>query len=328
MAGTGSGGSSRRPWPAEMGEEHSAPGARLRQLIARPEALVLPGAADAWTARLIVHCGYPAVYVTGAGIANTMLGVPDIGLTTFSEMLEQTRRIVNSVGVPVLADIDTGFGGIANVQRTIRAYERAGVAAVHIEDQEMPKRCGHFNGKTVIPAQEMVAKVHAAVSARQTDDLMIIARTDARSVESLDAAIERAKLYLDAGADGIFVEALDAVTSSSGSARNCGACRSSPTWLRAGSHRSWAPRPGRTRLRPDRLREPAAAAGRYRHRAPTARLSQEGTSAACWTTCCRGRTGSAWWDSTAWRRPSGPCWPERPRSWPGGSCDGAMVDTA
>ena len=187
---------------------HLSPGSRLRALLCDHEVVVAPGASDALTARLIEKAGFPAVYVTGAGIANALLGVPDVGLTTLTEVAAQAAHIVASVKVPVFADADTGFGGIGNVQRTVREFERAGLAGLHIEDQSLPKRCGHFDGKSVVSKDEMVLRVHAAVDARQDDDLVIIARTDARGVEGLDAALERAALCVDAGADMIFVEGL------------------------------------------------------------------------------------------------------------------------
>ena len=187
---------------------HLSPGSRLRALLGDHEVVVAPGASDALTARLIEKAGFPAVYVTGAGIANALLGVPDVGLTTLTEVAAQAAHIVASVKVPVFADADTGFGGIGNVQRTVREFERAGLAGLHIEDQSLPKRCGHFDGKSVVSMDEMVLRVHSAVAARHDDDLVIIARTDARGVEGLDAALERAALCVDAGADMIFVEGL------------------------------------------------------------------------------------------------------------------------
>jgi 2,3-dimethylmalate lyase len=147
------------------------------------------------------------VYVSGAGIANWALGVPDLGLTTRTEVVTEVGRICSAVDVPVIADADTGYGNALAVHRTMREFERAGVAAVQLEDQVDPKRCGHFEGKDVIPAAEMEAKLRAALDARSDPDLVIIARTDARAVEGLDAAIERANRYHDAGADAIFVEA-------------------------------------------------------------------------------------------------------------------------
>ena len=187
---------------------HLSPGSRLRALLGDHEVVVAPGASDALTARLIEKAGFPAVYVTGAGIANALLGAPDVGLTTLTEVAAQAAHIVASVEVPVFADADTGFGGIGNVQRTVREFERAGLAGLHMEDQSLPKRCGHFDGKSVVSKDEMVLRVHAAVDARTDDDLVIIARTDARGVEGLDAALERAALCVDAGADMIFVEGL------------------------------------------------------------------------------------------------------------------------
>jgi 2-methylisocitrate lyase-like PEP mutase family enzyme len=182
---------------------------QLRKLLAGDGVVVMPGASDAWTAKLIDKAGFPAAYVTGAGIANSMLGVPDIGLTTQTEMVTQIGHIAAAVDIPVLADADTGFGGVANIQRTIREYERIGVAGLHLEDQEMPKRCGHFAGKSVVSIEDMVLRLHAALDARADSDFMIIARTDARGVEGFDRAIERAKAYAHTGVDAIFIEALE-----------------------------------------------------------------------------------------------------------------------
>jgi 2-methylisocitrate lyase-like PEP mutase family enzyme len=168
---------------------------------------VAPGAADAWTGRLIEEAGFPALYVTGAGVANVLLGVPDIGMTTLTEMVGQAKRIAGAVQIPVIADADTGFGGVASIQRTVREYEQAGLAGLHIEDQQMPKRCGHFDGKSIVPPEEMVLRLHAALDARRDPAFVIIARTDARAVEGLEAAIRRARLYATVGVDAIFVEA-------------------------------------------------------------------------------------------------------------------------
>jgi len=183
----------------------------LRPLLDADEISILPGATDPWTARLIERVGFRGVYMTGAGLANAMLGVPDIGLTTLTEMATQAGRIAQSVDVPVLADADTGFGGVANVARTVREYERAGVAALHLEDQVSPKRCGHFDGTTVVPVEEMLLRLHAALEARTDPNFAVIARTDARASEGLDAAIERGRAYAAAGIDGLFVEALKTV---------------------------------------------------------------------------------------------------------------------
>jgi carboxyvinyl-carboxyphosphonate phosphorylmutase len=180
---------------------------RLRRLLAGTDPVIAPGAYDALSARLIERAGFDAIYMTGFGAAASLLGRPDVGLLSFAEMVDQARRIVQAVGVPVIADADDGYGNPLNVIRTVREYEAAGVAALHLEDQVSPKRCGHLEGKDVIPAQEMVEKIRAAVEARRSPDLVIIARTDARAVEGLDAALERARSYRDAGADMLFVEA-------------------------------------------------------------------------------------------------------------------------
>jgi 2-methylisocitrate lyase-like PEP mutase family enzyme len=184
-----------------------SPGAGLRRLLERPEVLVLPGCADALTARIAEAAGFEAVYATGAGIANTLLGQPDVGLTTMSEVLGQVERICEAVDLPVVADIDTGFGNAINARRTVRAFERAGVAAVQIEDQVFPKRCGHFSGKQVIALDEMLAKLRAVLDARDDPSLVVIARTDALATDGLDAAVDRANAFVEVGADVIFVEA-------------------------------------------------------------------------------------------------------------------------
>jgi len=186
-------------------------GRRLRQLLADDPTVLAPGAANALGARIVADCGFDTVYVSGAGIANWSLGVPDLGLTTMADVLGEVERICDAVELPVIADADTGYGNALSVHRCVRAFERAGVAAIQLEDQVDPKRCGHFEGKEVIPAAEMVAKVRSAVDARRDPDLVIIARTDARATEGLDRAIERAHIYREAGADALFVEApLDA----------------------------------------------------------------------------------------------------------------------
>ena len=169
--------------------------------------VLAPGCYDPLGARLIEEAGFAAVYMTGFGTAAGRLGRPDVGLLTLSEMVDNARRIAQAVGVPVIADADTGYGNPLNVIRTVHEYEAAGVAAIHLEDQVMPKKCGHMEDKQLIGAGEMAAKVAAAVAARERPDFLIIARTDARAVEGLDAAIERARRYRDAGADILFVEA-------------------------------------------------------------------------------------------------------------------------
>lgn len=179
---------------------------QLRQLLAKGGPGIVPGATDCFTARLIEEAGFPVVYVTGGGTANTYLGAPDLGLVTLNELASQVERIANAVSVPVIADCDTGFGGVANVGRTIRAYERAGAAGLHIEDQVFPKRCGHFDGKSVVSTKDMCYRLQAALDARTDPDFLIIARTDSRAVEGFDAALERAQCYLALGADAIFFE--------------------------------------------------------------------------------------------------------------------------
>lgn len=180
---------------------------RLRSLLEQSGILVAPGAADALTARLIQEAGFPAVYATGAGIANAQFALPDIGLLTMTEMVEQVQRLANAVDVPVIADADTGYGNPLSVQRTVREYEHAGIAAIQIEDQVSPKKCGHFAGKEVVAEEEMVQKLRAAVAARCDPDLVLIARTDSLATHGYDAAVARARLYAANGADVIFVEA-------------------------------------------------------------------------------------------------------------------------
>jgi 2,3-dimethylmalate lyase len=187
--------------------EHNGGPARLRELLAGPEPVVAPGAYDALSARLVEQAGFDVVYMTGFGAAASLLGRPDIGLLSFGEMVDQARRLVQAITVPIIADADDGYGGPMNVARTVREYEVAGVAALHLEDQVSPKRCGHMQGKAVVPVAEMAEKVRAAVDARRSEDLVIIARTDARAIEGLDAALDRARCYGEAGADVLFVEA-------------------------------------------------------------------------------------------------------------------------
>jgi 2-methylisocitrate lyase-like PEP mutase family enzyme len=165
-----------------------------------------PGCAEALTARLIARHGFEAIYMSGAGSCAVRLGAPDVGLMTALEMADNAQRIADASGLPLIADADDGYGGPMNVQRTVRAYERGGVAGIHIEDQQWPKRCGHLAGKTLIPAAEMVGKIKAACDARVDSDFVLIARTDALAVEGLDAALERGLLYEEAGADMVFVE--------------------------------------------------------------------------------------------------------------------------
>jgi carboxyvinyl-carboxyphosphonate phosphorylmutase len=183
------------------------PRARLRELLAGPGPVVAPGAYDALSARLVEQAGFEVVYMTGFGTTASLIGRPDVGLLTGAEMVDNATRMAAAVDVPVIADADTGYGNAINVVRTVRAYEQAGVAGLHLEDQVMPKKCGHLSGKAVIDAEEMVGKIRAAVEARRDPDLLLIARTDAAAVHGLDDAIDRGRRYAEAGADALFVEA-------------------------------------------------------------------------------------------------------------------------
>jgi 2-methylisocitrate lyase-like PEP mutase family enzyme len=179
----------------------------LRGLLGHDDILVLPGVADALTARIAEQAGFGAVYVTGAGFANASFGLPDIGLIGLSEVVEHVARIADAVDVPVVVDSDTGYGELLSVRRSVHQLERAGAAAIQFEDQVAPKRCGHFDGQRIVSLDDMVAKISIAVDSRRSDDLVIIARTDARGVDGIDAAVERGNAYAQAGADIIFVEA-------------------------------------------------------------------------------------------------------------------------
>ncbi len=181
---------------------------RFRELLAGPGPIVAPGVYDCISAKVVERAGFPAAFISGAGVTASILGYPDVGLQTMPEILNQARNIARSVEIPVIADVDTGYGNALNVMRTVRECEAAGVAGVFIEDQTFPKRCGHFEGKQVISAEEMVVKIKAACEARRDKDFVIIARTDARALYGLDHAIERGIKYAEAGADIIFVEAL------------------------------------------------------------------------------------------------------------------------
>ena len=178
----------------------------LRSLLGADAMVIAPGAYDGLTAKLVAQAGFPAVYMTGAGTSVSQ-GYPDFGLLTMSEMVENAARIVRSVDVPVIADADTGYGNELNVFRTVQEYERRGVAAIHIEDQVSPKKCGHLDDKEIVPREDYVAKIRAAVAAKRDGDFMIIARTDARAVAGLEEAVARANAALAAGADMAFVEA-------------------------------------------------------------------------------------------------------------------------
>ncbi len=180
--------------------------ATLRALLARPEMVVAPGSYDAISARAIAHAGFPALYMTGAGTAAS-LGFPDFGLITLTEMAANAQRIARSVDIPLIADADTGYGNELNAFRTVQEYERAGVAGIHIEDQEFPKKCGHLDNKQVIPREDYIAKIRAAADAKASPDFLLIARTDSRAMLGLDEAVARANAALEAGADMAFVEA-------------------------------------------------------------------------------------------------------------------------
>lgn len=179
---------------------------RLRELLRAGDVVVAPGVWDGLSARLVARAGFPAAYATGGGIARSM-GYPDLGLLSLSEIASRLANIVEHAGVPVIADADTGYGNALNAQRAVREFERAGVAALHLEDQTFPKRCGHYDDKSVVPTAEMAQKLRAARDAMTDSDIVLIARTDALAVEGLDAAVERAQAYAAAGADVIFIEA-------------------------------------------------------------------------------------------------------------------------
>lgn len=180
----------------------------LAARLAEPRLLLAPGVYDALSALLAAQAGFEALYLSGASIAYTRLARPDIGLTTFSEVADTLARITERVARPVIVDADTGFGNALNVQRTVRGFERAGAAMIQLEDQGFPKRCGHLEGKSVVPVAEMCGKLRAALDARADAGTLILARTDALAVEGLDAAFERAERYLECGVDALFIEAL------------------------------------------------------------------------------------------------------------------------
>lgn len=183
----------------------------LRRMLDGPEIVVLPGAYDALSARLAERAGFAAMFTTGFGFSAAALGMPDFGLLTMSETMDRVRHVVSAVKVPVVADMDTGYGNPLNVQRTVREVIQAGAGGIILEDQEWPKKCGHFEGKRVIAAEDHAAKLRAAIDARGDDDLVIIARTDARAPLGLEEAIRRGQMYRDSGADVVFVEAPQSV---------------------------------------------------------------------------------------------------------------------
>ena len=187
-------------------------GAILRRDVSARRGLMVAGASNALSARLIEQLGFEAVYLTGAGITNTFYGLPDLGFIGLADLAQHTAATRDAVQIPIIVDADTGFGNELNVRHTVRTLERAGANAIQLEDQQMPKKCGHFSGKAVIPLAEAVSKVKAAVDARQSADFLIIARTDARAIEGLEPALARAAAFAEAGADITFVEAPESVT--------------------------------------------------------------------------------------------------------------------
>ncbi|MBX9610024.1 MAG: isocitrate lyase/phosphoenolpyruvate mutase family protein [Burkholderiales bacterium] len=184
------------------------PPSPLQQRLTQPTALLAPGVYDALSALVAEQAGFEALYLSGASIAYTRLGRSDVGLTTYTEVEDTLARITERVRTPVIVDADTGFGNALNTQRTVRGFERAGAAMVQLEDQDFPKRCGHLDGKAVVPVAQMCGKLRAALDARQNAGTLILARTDAVAVEGLDAALDRAERYLECGVDALFVEAL------------------------------------------------------------------------------------------------------------------------
>lgn len=187
--------------------ETMKPTQKLRQLLNEQGIIVAPGAADALVAKIIEQAGFPAMYMSGAGVSYMTLGKPDVGLITMSEMIQKAAYLAEAVSIPIIADADTGYGGVLNVARTVAEFERAGMAGIQLEDQVMPKKCGHLRDKQVVSRNEALARVKAALDARQDPDFIIIARTDARAVLGMEEALERGQMFADAGADVIFVEA-------------------------------------------------------------------------------------------------------------------------
>lgn len=183
----------------------------LREMLNSGEIIMAPGAYDVWSAKLVEAAGFKAIYMTGYGVSASVIGKPDIGIMTFTEVATMAHNMAFATNIPLIADCDTGFGNALNVMRCVEEFESAGVAAIQLEDQLMPKRCGHMEGKVLIPMEDMVAKIRAAVAARKDPDFVIIARTDARAVYGFDEAVRRAQAYVEAGADVIFFEAPQSV---------------------------------------------------------------------------------------------------------------------
>jgi 2-methylisocitrate lyase-like PEP mutase family enzyme len=188
------------------------PGRALKQKLAEKRGLLVPGAANALSARIIADLGFEAVYISGAGVTNMFYGIPDLGFVSLNDLSSHTSAIRDAVTLPLIVDADTGFGNALNVRHTVQVLERAGANAIQLEDQVMPKKCGHFAGKDVIGVEEMCGKVKAAVDARKSEDFLIVARTDARAIHGFDAAIDRAQAFIAAGADVTFVEAPESLT--------------------------------------------------------------------------------------------------------------------
>jgi 2-methylisocitrate lyase-like PEP mutase family enzyme len=186
-------------------------GAILRQKIEAKSGLLVAGAANALAARIIYQLGFEAVYLSGAGLTNTYYGIPDLGFVGLGDLVQHTSAMRDAMPLPIIVDADTGFGNALNVRHTVRSLERAGANAIQLEDQMMPKKCGHFSDKSVVDSGEMVSKIRAAVDARQSPDFLIIARTDSRAIHGLDHAIDRARLYAENGADITFVEAPESI---------------------------------------------------------------------------------------------------------------------
>ena len=211
----------------------------FRDRLAGDRAVVAPGIYDALTASVAETAGFEALYLSGACIAYTRLGRPDIGLVSMAEVADVVAQVCDRTALPVIVDADTGFGNALNVERTVRLFERAGAAAIQLEDQTLPKRCGHLRDKSVIPAAEMVGKIRAAVDSRASEQTLIIGRTDALAIEGLSSALDRAGMYREAGADVLFVEAPPILRTWAPSARGSpGRCRCWRTWSRAAARRS------------------------------------------------------------------------------------------
>ena len=196
---------------SELLAKRPNPRRRLRELLAESPPVIAPGVYDAMSARLVEEAGFPALYMSGFGVTASLLGRPDIGLLTMTDVVSAARRIVSALAIPVIADADTGYGNAINVIRTVEEYEAAGVAAIHLEDQVTPKRCGHMAGKQVVPVEVMTDRIAAAAAARQDPDFVLIARSDAVAPEGVDAAIDRVLRYRDAGADMLYLDALPSI---------------------------------------------------------------------------------------------------------------------